>query len=68
MDTMTWFEIQAEVVGILHCTNPLGKGMKPAMGKQEDRLGSLTLFWQLVLEKENFEFEPDIYIYIYIYI
>ena len=47
---------------ILHSTNTLGKGMKPiilppAMGKQQDRLGSLALVRQLVQEKENSEFK-----------
>ena len=43
--------------------NTLGKGMNllilpPAMGKQQDGLGSSALVRQLVQEKENSEFKP----------
>ena len=48
---------------ISHSTNTLGKGMNPiilppAMGKQQDRLGSSALVRQVVQEKENSEFKP----------
>ena len=47
-----------------HSVNTLGKGMNPttlppAMGKQQGRLGSLTMVRQPVQEKENSEFKPD---------
>ena len=47
---------------ISHSTNTLGKGMNPiilppAMGKQQGRLGSSDLEWQLVYENENSEFK-----------
>ena len=32
--------------------------LPPAMGKQQDRLGSSALMRQLDLEKENSEFKP----------
>ena len=43
--------------------NTLGKGMNPlilppAMGKQQDGLGSSALVRQLIQEKENSEFKP----------
>ena len=55
-----------EAVCILHNTDILGKGMNlsilpPAMGW----LGSLTLVWQLVWEKENSEFRQLWYVYLH---
>ena len=32
--------------------------LPPAIGKWQGRLDFLALVWQLILEKENFEFKP----------
>ena len=63
MDTVTLVQILDDCVSVSHffiqtflksiCTILL-----PVMGKQLDRRDSLALVWQLVLEKENSEFEP----------
>ena len=63
MNTATRVQILDETDCISHSTNTLGKGMNPiilppAMGKQQDRLGSSALVRQLVQEKENSEFKP----------
>ena len=63
MDTVTRVQILDETDCISHSTNTLGKGMNPiilppAMGKQQDRLGSSALMRHLVQEKENSEFKP----------
>ena len=63
MDTATQVQILDETDCISHSTNTLGKGMNPiilppAMGKQQNRLGSSALVRQLVQEKENSEFKP----------
>ena len=63
MDTATRVQILDQTDCISHCVNTLGKSMNPiillpAMGKQQDRLGSLALVRQLVQEKENSELKP----------
>ena len=60
---VTRIQILDETDCIQHSTNTLGKGINPiilppAMGKQQDRLGSSALVRQLVQEKENSEFKP----------
>ena len=57
--------IRVQILDATDCIshNSLGKGMNPiilppAMGKQQDRLGSSALVRQLVQEKENSEFKP----------
>ena len=63
LNTTIRVQILDETDCISHSTNTLGKGMNPiipppAMGKQQDRLGSSALVRQLVQEKENSEFKP----------
>ncbi len=63
MNTATQVQILDDTDCISHSTNTLGKGMNPiilppAMGKQQDRIGSSALVRQLVQEKENSEFKP----------
>ena len=58
MDTATWVQILYKAVCISHNANIIKKDINQAMGKLKDRLGSLTLVWQSVLEKENSEFKP----------
>ena len=58
MEAATRVQFLDEAVCISYSTNTIGKGINPiilppAMGKLKDRLGSLTLVWQLVKEKEN---------------
>ena len=62
MDTVIRVQILDVVVCISHSANKLRKGMNPtvlhpAMGKLLGRLGSVTLLWQLVLEKKNSKFK-----------
>ena len=50
----------ADAFAFSHSTNTLGKGKNPTkfpqvMAEWLGRLGSLTLVWQLVKEKENSE-------------
>ena len=60
MDTMTWVLILDKAVCISFGTNTLEKCMNPtiflpSMGKYQSILGSFTLMWQPVKEKENFK-------------
>ena len=62
MDTATRVQILDKTAYILHSANILEKGMNSTIlpsvtGKLKDKQGSLTLVWQLVLEKEHFEFK-----------
>ena len=57
MDTSVWVQIRDKAVCISHSTNNLEKDMNPTiLPLVMGRLGSLALVWQLVSEKENFEF------------
>ena len=59
MDAAIRVQILDEADCISHCTNSLGKDMNPSiLPPAISRLNFLTLVWQLVYEKENFEFEP----------
>ena len=58
MDTLTRVQILHKTACILHASNSLNKNVKPtilppAMSKSQDKLGSWTLVWQSVKEKEK---------------
>ena len=61
MDLTTRGQIMDEAVFISHCAITIGKGMNPTISptqlRQYGRLGSLTLVWKPMLEKENSEFK-----------
>ena len=62
MDKAIWVQILDKIIFISHQSNTFGKCMNPTllppvMGKQQSRLGSSTMVWQLVKEKENSEFK-----------
>ena len=88
MDIVIRDQIGDVTVCISHCPYTIGKDMNPiilppTLNKKYNRLGSSTLVWQLVIEKEKSIFKPvklrlkngllphlarEEYIYIYIYI
>ena len=58
MDTVIGVQIQDKVVCILHNDNIIGRDMNltilpPVMSKLLGMLGSLTLLWQPVQDREN---------------
>ena len=64
MVTVIQVQILYDAVCILHSAATLGKSTNPtilllAMGKKTlDKLGSLTLVWKLIMEKEKSVFKP----------
>ena len=64
MDISSQVQILDEAACFSFCANALGKGMNPShlpLTKYLGRLGSLTLVWLSVLEKENSELKPVLF-------
>ena len=53
MDTVTRVQILDKVAGISHFANALGKSTNPFILPSAMDMGSLTLVWSLVYDKED---------------